>query len=67
MISAIIKATKPADARPLIDLSAPREMLPVAEAVRLLRRRRLLLIGGVATHAACLPFVRRPRRDLGRR
>ena len=32
MISAIIKATKPADARPLIDLSAPREMLPVAEA-----------------------------------
>jgi SAM-dependent methyltransferase len=31
MISAIIKATKPADARPLIDLSAPREMLPVAE------------------------------------
>jgi hypothetical protein len=32
MISAIIKATKPADARPLIDLSAPREMLPTAEA-----------------------------------
>jgi hypothetical protein len=31
MISAIIKATKPADARPLIDLSAPRD-LPVAEA-----------------------------------
>src|SRR3954447_17663244 len=31
MISAIIKATKPADARPLIDLAAPRE-LPVAEA-----------------------------------
>src|SRR6478752_5668922 len=32
MISAIIKATKPADARPLIDLSARRELLPVAEA-----------------------------------
>src|SRR6476469_2543506 len=32
MISAIIKATKPADARPLIDLAARREMLPVAEA-----------------------------------
>ena len=32
MISAIIKATKPADARPLIDLAAPREMPPVAEA-----------------------------------
>src|SRR4029078_3231594 len=31
MISAIIKATKPADARPLIDLAARREMLPVAE------------------------------------
>ncbi len=31
MVSAIIKASKPADARPLIDLSAPREMLPVAE------------------------------------
>jgi SAM-dependent methyltransferase len=31
MISAIIKASKPADARPLIDLKAPRE-LPVAEA-----------------------------------
>jgi arsenite methyltransferase len=31
MISAIIKASKPADARPLVDLSAPREMLPVAE------------------------------------
>jgi len=31
MISAIIKATKPADARPLIDLAASRE-LPVAEA-----------------------------------
>src|SRR3954454_23212858 len=31
MISAIIKATKPADARPLIDLAAPRER-PVAEA-----------------------------------
>jgi arsenite methyltransferase len=31
MISAIIKASKPADARPLIDLSAPRT-LPVAEA-----------------------------------
>jgi SAM-dependent methyltransferase len=31
MISAIIKATKPADARPLIDLSARREMLPVTE------------------------------------
>jgi SAM-dependent methyltransferase len=31
MISAIIKASKPADARPLIDLSAPRS-LPVAEA-----------------------------------
>jgi hypothetical protein len=31
MISAIIKATKPADARPLIDLSARRE-LPVAVA-----------------------------------
>jgi arsenite methyltransferase len=32
MISAIIKASKPADARPLIDLAARREMLPVAEA-----------------------------------
>ena len=32
MISAIIKATKPADARPLVDLAARREMLPVAEA-----------------------------------
>jgi hypothetical protein len=32
MISAIIKASKPADARPLIDLAAPREQLPVAEA-----------------------------------
>src|SRR4249920_1472580 len=32
MISAIIKATKPANAAPLIDLAAPREMLPVAEA-----------------------------------
>ena len=42
MISAIIKATKPADARPLIDLSAPRD-LPVAEA-GLLRRHRLLLM-----------------------
>ena len=31
MISAIIKATKPSDARPLIDLAAPRE-LPMAEA-----------------------------------
>ena len=31
MISAIIKASKPADARPLVDLTAPRE-LPVAEA-----------------------------------
>jgi SAM-dependent methyltransferase len=31
MISAIVKATKPADSRPAIDLSAPRE-LPVAEA-----------------------------------
>ena len=31
MISAIVKASKPADARPLIDLSAPRT-LPVAEA-----------------------------------
>jgi arsenite methyltransferase len=31
MISAIIKASKPADARPLVDLSASREMLPVAE------------------------------------
>ena len=31
MISAIIQATKPADARPLIDLSAARE-LPIAEA-----------------------------------
>jgi len=31
MISAIIKATKPADRRPLIDLAAPR-ILPVAEA-----------------------------------
>ena len=31
MVSAIIKATKPADARPLIDLAARRE-LPVAEA-----------------------------------
>src|SRR6185295_3734739 len=31
MISAIIKATKPADARPLVDLAAPREMVPVAE------------------------------------
>jgi SAM-dependent methyltransferase len=31
MISAIVKATKPADAKPLIDLSAPRD-LPVAEA-----------------------------------
>src|SRR6478672_10509337 len=31
MISAIIQASKPADARPLIDLAAPREMLPVAE------------------------------------
>ncbi len=30
MISAIVKATKPADARPLIDLSAARE-LPIAE------------------------------------
>ena len=33
MISAIIKASKPADARPLIDLSARREMLPVAASV----------------------------------
>jgi SAM-dependent methyltransferase len=32
MISAIIKASKPADARPLIDLSARREALPVADA-----------------------------------
>jgi arsenite methyltransferase len=32
MISAIIKATKPADARPLIDLTAKRDLLPVAEA-----------------------------------
>ena len=32
MISAIIKATKPADAKPLIDLAARRETLPVAEA-----------------------------------
>jgi len=31
MISAIIKASKPADARPLIDLSTPREMLAVTE------------------------------------
>jgi hypothetical protein len=31
MISAIIKASKPADARPLIDLATPRD-LPVAEA-----------------------------------
>ncbi len=31
MISAIIRASKPADARPLIDLAAPRE-LPLAEA-----------------------------------
>jgi SAM-dependent methyltransferase len=31
MISAIIKASKPADARPLVDLTAPHE-LPVAEA-----------------------------------
>ena len=31
MISAIIKASKPADARPLIDLAAPRD-LPMAEA-----------------------------------
>src|SRR3954470_20329745 len=31
MISAIIKASKPADARPLIDLSARREALPVAD------------------------------------
>ncbi|MFL5643454.1 MAG: arsenite methyltransferase [Chloroflexota bacterium] len=33
MISAIIKASKPADARPLIDLSARRESLPVSAAV----------------------------------
>jgi SAM-dependent methyltransferase len=32
MVSAIIKATKPADARPLIDLTAQRDLLPVAEA-----------------------------------
>jgi SAM-dependent methyltransferase len=32
MISAIIKASKPADAKPLIDLSARRELLPVAQA-----------------------------------
>ena len=32
MISAIIKASKPADARPLIDLAARRGVLPVAEA-----------------------------------
>ncbi len=31
MISAIVKASKPADARPLIDLAAPRD-LPIAEA-----------------------------------
>src|SRR3954453_9759091 len=31
MISAIIKASKPADARPLVDLSARRQSLPVAE------------------------------------
>jgi SAM-dependent methyltransferase len=31
MISAIIKASKPSDARPLIDLSARRDMLPVAD------------------------------------
>ena len=43
MISAIIKATKPADARPLIDLAAPREM--PRRRGRLLRRRRLLLSG----------------------
>ena len=44
MISAIIKATKPADARPLIDLSAPRD-LPGRRS-RLLRRERLLLSRG---------------------
>jgi hypothetical protein len=32
MISAIIKASKPVDAKPLIDLSTRRELLPVAEA-----------------------------------
>ena len=41
MISAIIKATKPADARPLIDLSAPRDL--AGRRGRLLWRERLLL------------------------
>ena len=55
MISAIIKATKPADARPLIDLSARREMLPVAEA------------GGAAAAAAAADAdeARRGRRLAG--
>ena len=43
MISAIIKATKPADARPLIDLSATRELLPVAEAAVAGGRAALLM------------------------
>ena len=60
MISAIIKATKPADARPLIDLSAPREMLPVAEAGGCCGGDRLLLMETELVEAGDVPFVDRP-------
>ena len=43
MVSAIVKAQKPADARPFVDLSTPRDV-PVA-GDWMLRRLRLLLIG----------------------
>ena len=56
MISAIIKATKPADARPLIDLSAPRDA--AGRRGRLLRRRRLLLMQTKRAAAGDWPAVR---------
>ena len=60
MISAIIKATKPADARPLIDLAARREMLPGRGSGRLLRRHRLLLMRTRARRGGRLPIIDRP-------
>ena len=58
MISAIIKATKPADARPLIDLAGAARSAAGRRGRRLLRRRRLLLMQTSRAASGDWPSVR---------
>ena len=64
MISAIIKATKPADARPLIDLAARARDAPGRRSGRLLRRHRLLLMADRAHRGGRCPVRSIAPRDL---